>query len=56
MWTSGELKKLGDTVEDVNIDTVCTQDELNIIGKNSTTLGNLRNAIFVPKHNHLVML
>ena len=54
MWTSDELKLLNDITEDYTLADVCTEDELAIIGDNSTRLDNLRNAIFIPMHNRPV--
>ena len=54
MWTPFELKCLSDLNDSKSIDTVCTTEELALIGKNSTRLSNLRNSIFVPIHNQPV--
>ena len=54
MWTSAELKSLNDIMEDYTLDQVCTKDEIDIIGENSTRINNLRNAVFVPMHNRPV--
>ena len=54
MWTPYELKCLSDLSESKTIDSVCTQEELALIGKNSTRLSNLRNSVFVPIHNQPV--
>ena len=50
MWTSGELKKLQDCLADDTLESLCTDDEIKIIGENSMRLVNLRNALFVPRH------
>ena len=54
MWTSAELKSLNDIMEDYTLDQVCTKDEIDIIGENSTRINNLRNAVFIPMHNRPV--
>ena len=54
MWTPYELKCLSDLSESTTIDTVCTTEELALIGRNSTRLSNLRNSVFVPIHNYPV--
>ena len=55
MWLAREIQKLEKSVTDETLDSYCTTDELKIIGQNSTRLANLRNAIFEPQHNLLVM-
>ena len=56
MWSNDELAKLADTITMVNIHEICTKEELEIIGHNSTRLNNLKSEIRVPKHNRNVRL
>ena len=54
MWTQDELTDLSLTVRKVDIDEFCTDEEIAVIGENSTRLRNLKSDIFVPKHKRSV--
>ena len=54
MWTQDELTDLSLTVQKVDIDEFCTNEEIAVIGENSTRLRNLKSDIFVPKHKRSV--
>ena len=54
MWTQDEITDLSLTVNKVDISELCTQEEIEIIGENSTRLRNLKSDIFVPKHKRSV--
>ena len=54
MWTQDEITDLSLTVNKVDISELCTKEEIDIIGENSTRLRNLKSDIFVPKHKRSV--
>ena len=54
MWSNGELLKLSDVITTIDINQICTTEELEVIGHNSTRLNNLKSEIRVPKHNRNV--
>ena len=54
MWSDEELLKLSDVITMVDINQICTKEELEIIGFNSTRLNNLKSEIRVPKHTRNV--
>ena len=56
MWTQDELTDLSFTVRKVDIGEFCTDEEIAVIGENSTRLRNLKSDIFVPKHKRSVSL
>ena len=47
MWTKDELLNLSDTITQIDISQICTKEELEIIGHNSTRLNNLKSQIKV---------
>ena len=51
MWSNDELMKLSDSITTIDINQICTTEELEVIGHNSTRLNNLKSEIRVPKHN-----
>ena len=54
MWTQDELTDLSLTVRKVDISEFCTEEEIAVIGENSTRLRNLKSDLFVPKHKRSV--
>ena len=56
MWSNEELLKLSDVITQIDIREICTKEELEVIGFNSTRLNNLKSEIRVPKHNRNVRL
>ena len=54
MWSNGELSKLSDAITTIDINQICTTEELEVIGHNSTRLNNLKSEIRVPKHTRNV--
>ena len=54
MWSNDELLKLSDVITTVDINQICSTEELEVIGHNSTRLNNLKSEIRVPKHNRNV--
>ena len=54
MWSNDELLKLSDVITAIDINQICTTEELEVIGHNSTRLNNLKSEIRVPKHNRNV--
>ena len=54
MWTQDEITDLSLTVNKVDISELCTREEIEVIGENSTRLRNLKSEIFVPKHKRSV--
>ena len=54
MWTSDELTDLSLIPEKVDIREFCTEEEIGVIGENSTRLNNLKSDIFIPRHQRSV--
>ena len=54
MWSHDELLKLSDVITAIDINQICSTEELEVIGHNSTRLNNLKSEIRVPKHNRNV--
>ena len=54
MWTSDELTDLSLTPRKVDIKEFCTEEEIAVIGENSTRLNNLKSDVFIPQHKRLV--
>ena len=55
MWTPYELASLRSHLEDVSIRDILTEEEIRVISPRGITLDNLRNDIFVPRHNFPVI-
>ena len=55
MWTTHELDLLRSNLENVSIRDILTPEEIHAISPRGITLDNLRNDIFVPRHNFPVI-